>query len=118
MALHAYRDLLRSARIAFRGTLSPKPIAVFRTLASITSSPGYRRLTCLAGDSRLLSGTISQARAGYESNRQLPPSSDEAAAAVKHASDVAKLLRENVVQGEKMDGEGQERYRELFSAAG
>jgi ABC-type siderophore export system fused ATPase/permease subunit len=37
---------------------------------------------------------------------------------VRHASDVAKLLRENVVQGEKMDGQEQERYRELFSAAG
>lgn len=68
---------------------------------------------CVQGDSRLLSGAISQARAGYESNRQLPPSSDEAAAAVKHASDVAKMLRENVVQGEKMEeGQGQERYRE------
>ena len=65
-----------------------------------------------AGDSRLLSGALSQARAGYESNRELQPASDEAAAAVEHASDVARLLRENVVQGRKVEGEEKERYRE------
>lgn len=67
-----------------------------------------------AGDSRLLSGAISEARAGFEGNRQLPPSSNEANAALKHASDVAKLLRENVVQGRKMEGKmDEERYRKL-----
>ena len=65
-----------------------------------------------AGDSRLLSGALSQARAGYELNRELQPASDEATAAVKHASDVARLLRENVVQGRKVEGEEKERYRE------
>lgn len=82
MALYAYRDLLRSARIAFQG------------------------------DARLLTGARSQARASYENNRQLRPSSDEAAVAIKHANDVAKLLRENVVQGMQVEGSSeQERYQ-------
>ena len=67
-----------------------------------------------SGDARLLAGARSRARASYENHRQLSPSSEEAATAVKHAHDVAKLLKENVVQGVRAEGgEEKERYREF-----
>jgi hypothetical protein len=34
--------------------------------------------------------------------------------AIAHAEEVAKILRENVVQGKRVDREGEERYSELF----
>ncbi|KAF1982299.1 hypothetical protein K402DRAFT_438651 [Aulographum hederae CBS 113979] len=80
MALPAYRHLLRSARIAFQG------------------------------DTIRLSAALSQARAGFEMNRNLPSSSPEAAQQITHAEDVARILRENLVQGQAMDEAG-DRYK-------
>ncbi|RMZ80969.1 hypothetical protein DV738_g2341, partial [Chaetothyriales sp. CBS 135597] len=69
MALAAYRHLLRATRIAFEGDLP------------------------------LLHAARTQARAGFETQRRLDPSSKEATEAVSHAEGVAQVLRHNIVQG-------------------
>lgn len=50
------------------------------------------------------------ARDGFEQNRSLPPSSTDASNAVTHAEEVAKILRENVVQGQAIQEAGDEQY--------
>ncbi|KAI1343541.1 hypothetical protein F5Y15DRAFT_412325 [Xylariaceae sp. FL0016] len=71
MALPAYRSLLRAARIAF------------------------------TGDERILSAARSSIRDGFRANAALEPSSPQSQDAVKHAEEVASILRSNVVQGKK-----------------
>ncbi|KAI3318823.1 mitochondrial zinc maintenance protein 1, mitochondrial [Xylariaceae sp. AK1471] len=73
-ALLAYRNLLRAARLAFQG------------------------------DERVLTAARSSIRHGFRANAALEPTSPEFPAAVKHAEEVASILRQNVVQGKK-DGE-------------
>ncbi|KAF7510516.1 Mitochondrial zinc maintenance protein 1, mitochondrial [Endocarpon pusillum] len=73
-ALAAYRHLLRSTRIAFQG------------------------------DFTLLTSARVQAREGFNKKRTLECSSKEATEAVKHAEDVAQILRHNIVQGEQQEG--------------
>lgn len=75
MALPAYRHLLRSITITFRG------------------------------DTRLLTSALSTARSNFEASRSLSPSSPEATAQIAHAEEVAEVLRKNVVQGQATDGE-------------
>ncbi|KAL1799844.1 hypothetical protein ACET3X_000186 [Alternaria dauci] len=70
MALVAYRNLLRSARIAFEG------------------------------DMNTLFAARAEARKKFESNRDLRIGSEELQASLVHAEEVAKFLRENVVQGQ------------------
>ncbi|PQE30228.1 Mitochondrial zinc maintenance mitochondrial protein [Rutstroemia sp. NJR-2017a WRK4] len=79
MALAAYRHLLRGTRLAFHEDLP------------------------------LLTSARKQARSTFLLNRSLEPSSPECAAAIAHAEDVAKILRENVVQGRKEEGD--ERFK-------
>ncbi|KAJ4994004.1 hypothetical protein SVAN01_00481 [Stagonosporopsis vannaccii] len=74
MALVAYRNLLRSARIAFQG------------------------------DSNVLSAARVEVRKNFESNRHLQTGGDEFQKQIAHANEVAKFLRENVVQGEAQEG--------------
>ncbi|KAF9740333.1 Mitochondrial zinc maintenance protein 1, mitochondrial [Paraphaeosphaeria minitans] len=76
MAIAAYRNLLRSTRIAFRG------------------------------DTRILSAARLEVRKNFENNRSLATGSEEYSKQITHAEEVAKFLRENVVQGEAMDTEG------------
>lgn len=76
MALAAYRQLLRSARIAFQGDVNTLMAARY------------------------------EARKNFDQNRLLYSGSKEASAKIKHAEEVAKLLRENVVQGRAVDEEG------------
>ncbi|KAI1422731.1 hypothetical protein F5Y12DRAFT_717074 [Xylaria sp. FL1777] len=71
-ALPAYRSLLRAARIAFQG------------------------------DGTMLSAARSSIRQGFRANAALEPSSPEFPAAVKHAEEVATILRQNVVQGKRV----------------
>jgi complex III assembly factor LYRM7 len=40
------------------------------------------------------------------------------APAISHAEEVAKILRENVVQGKRVDRDGEERYSECFFVHG
>jgi complex III assembly factor LYRM7 len=70
MALVAYRNLLRSARIAFEG------------------------------DMNTLFAARAEARKKFESNRDLRIGSEELQQSLVHAEEVAKFLRENVVQGQ------------------
>ncbi|RYC65578.1 hypothetical protein CHU98_g631 [Xylaria longipes] len=73
-ALPAYRNLLRAARVAFQG------------------------------DGTMLTAARSSIRQGFRANAALEPTSPEFPAAVKHAEEVATILRQNVVQG-KRDGD-------------
>ncbi|KAF1942758.1 hypothetical protein EJ02DRAFT_433791 [Clathrospora elynae] len=73
MALVAYRNLLRSARIAFQG------------------------------DMNTLFAARTEARKNFESNRDLRVGSEELQKSLVHAEEVAKFLRENVVQGQAQD---------------
>jgi complex III assembly factor LYRM7 len=47
-----------------------------------------------------------EARRNFESNRHLTAGSDELSKQITHAEEVAKFLRENVVQGQAADNEG------------
>ncbi|CZS91574.1 probable FMP36 Found in Mitochondrial Proteome [Rhynchosporium agropyri] len=69
MATSAYRSLLRSARLAFEG------------------------------DTHLLTAARSQARQNFRQNASMSLDDPAYAPAIAHAQDVAKILRENVVQG-------------------
>ncbi|KAI4202124.1 MAG: hypothetical protein LQ350_002791 [Teloschistes chrysophthalmus] len=79
MALPAYRNLLRSISIAFQ--------------------EADRR----EGDTRVLTSALATARSNFDSSRALAQGSNEATAAVKHAEEVAGILRRNVVQGRRRD---------------
>ncbi|USP74048.1 Mitochondrial zinc maintenance protein 1, mitochondrial [Curvularia clavata] len=76
MALVAYRNLLRSARIAFQG------------------------------DTHTLLAARAEVRKNFESNRDLRIGSEEMEKSLVHAEEVSKFLRENVVQGQADESEG------------
>jgi complex III assembly factor LYRM7 len=86
MALAAYRALLRSTAIAFKGP-------------SQTSTKGQADPP---GDSRTLLAARQKVREGFESGRALACDGEEAAKQIQHAREVARFLRENVVQAEAM----------------
>ncbi|PHH78747.1 hypothetical protein CDD80_6298 [Ophiocordyceps camponoti-rufipedis] len=71
MSSHVYRDVLRAARIAFRG------------------------------DDRVLTAAKQQIQHAFRQSSSLEPSSQEAQKAIQHAKDVAQILRSNVVQGRR-----------------
>jgi len=75
MALSAYRQLLRSTRLAFEGDIP-----------------------------RLLAAR-SAAREIFEANRGLSRNDTEAVKQIQHAEGVAQVLRENVVQGKAVDSD-------------
>jgi len=62
------------------------------------------------GDERLLSAARHEARKGFDSKCQLSSDNEEAAAGIAHAEEVARILRQNVVQGWQVDEQG-EKYR-------
>ncbi|KAJ6788956.1 hypothetical protein PWT90_04193 [Aphanocladium album] len=74
-AVVAYRNLLRAARVAFQG------------------------------DAPILLAAQSQIRGEFRSKQSLDPKDTSVSEGIEHATQVAKFLRENVVQGKKMDGE-------------
>jgi complex III assembly factor LYRM7 len=61
------------------------------------------------GDLNTLVAARHEARKNFEGNRGLAPDSEEYAKQVTHAEEVAKFLRENVVQGQALDKD-QEKY--------
>lgn len=102
MALVAYRNLLRSARIAFQGIS--------------TCSPQYES-QCnlpLLGDATVLSAARVEVRKNFESNRHLQTGSEEFQKQISHAEEVAKFLRENVVQGQAMGGDNYSMRRSVW----
>lgn len=100
MALAAYRHVLRSTRVAFQGTCSKtyNPCLPELQLHRQTSN------TCniSAGDLPLLSAARVEARSKFDQNRLLSPSGTETEQKVLEAKEVARILRQNVVQGEKV----------------
>ncbi|TQW01315.1 hypothetical protein IF1G_01246 [Cordyceps javanica] len=74
-AVVAYRNLLRAARVAFQG------------------------------DTPMLLAAQSQIRGGFRDKQALDPKDGSVGERIEHATQVAKFLRENVVQGKKMDGQ-------------
>lgn len=58
------------------------------------------------GDTNVLSAARAEARKNFEQNRSLPAGSTELTAQITHAQEVAKFLRENVVQGQATDEQG------------
>jgi len=78
MALAAYRHVLRAARLAFQG------------------------------DAPLLHAAQQQARAGFRQNASLSPDDPTVATAIEHAEGVARILRENIVQGKHI---GENKYK-------
>ncbi|KAG6009362.1 Mitochondrial zinc maintenance protein 1, mitochondrial [Claviceps maximensis] len=75
MALAAYRNLMRAARIAFQG------------------------------DAPVLAAAQQQIRTGFRQQASLSASDSTTQNAIQHAQDVAQFLRANVVQGKRVDGE-------------
>jgi hypothetical protein len=58
------------------------------------------------GDMNTLFAARTEARKNFESNRNLRIGSEELEKSLVHAEEVAKFLRENVVQGQAADTEG------------
>ncbi|MCJ1305431.1 Mitochondrial zinc maintenance protein 1, mitochondrial [Hypocenomyce scalaris] len=106
MALAAYRHVLRSTRIAFQGLASQHTSPRF----PLDSGSDIHTHIWILGDVRLLTAARHEARKDFDTNRSLSSSNPEAAAGIAHAEDVARILRQNVVQGEKVSEEG-EKYR-------
>ncbi|KAF3055101.1 Mitochondrial zinc maintenance protein 1, mitochondrial [Daldinia childiae] len=77
MALQAYRGLLRAARVAFQG------------------------------DERVLTAARASIRESFRVNASLESTDPELPGAIKHAEEVAAILRQNIVQGKKVG----ERYK-------
>jgi complex III assembly factor LYRM7 len=55
------------------------------------------------GDSRTLLAARQSAREGFDLNRNLDPNDKAVTLGVQHALDVARLLRENIVQGKRAE---------------
>ncbi|KAK6581675.1 hypothetical protein PZA11_005372 [Diplocarpon coronariae] len=80
MALVAYRNILRSTRLAF------------------------------GGDMQLIRAARTETRNAFLKNAALAPTDPQLGPAIAHAKEVAKILRENVVQG-KLDEAGKYKLR-------
>jgi complex III assembly factor LYRM7 len=101
MALVAYRHILRSARIAFQGEL-PEWMEMQVSKPAADARPG---------DTSLLHAAQKQAREAFRSNASLAPEGPSAVAAIEHAEGVAKILRENIVQGKHV---GDHKYSRFY----
>lgn len=64
------------------------------------------KLTALLGDMNTLFAARAEVRRNFESNRSLAAGGDELSKQLAHAEEVAKFLRENVVQGQAADDQG------------
>ncbi|KAI1027600.1 hypothetical protein LB504_011821 [Fusarium proliferatum] len=92
-ALNAYRHLMRAARIAFQDC-----------------SFQWVMLTVqfTAGDAPILSAAQLQIRNEFRQKASVDAA--DASAAIKHAEEVAKVLRQNVVQGQRTE-EGKDTFK-------
>lgn len=64
------------------------------------------------GDAPILAAAQVQIRNEFRQKASLDPADASVPAAIQHAEQVAKVLRENVVQGKKIE-EGQDKYSTL-----
>ncbi|EHK22780.1 uncharacterized protein TRIVIDRAFT_78785 [Trichoderma virens Gv29-8] len=81
------------------------------------SLAAYRNLLRAAriafqGDVHVLTAAQNQIRQGFQENRALDSSSG-IQAAIRHAEDVATILRQNIVQGQKIESNGDEHTYKL-----
>lgn len=110
MSLNAYRHLLRSAHLAFRGMypITTRPFPSLHIGKEPLHGGEYNCiLNFIAGDAPLLHAARDQMRSGFRKNASLLPEDPAVAAAIKHAEEVAKILTENIVQGEHV---GNDKY--------
>ena len=84
---------MRAVQLAFKGTVHPVKFEL-ETLANPQ----------LPDDMPILIAAREQVRAGFLEKRGLNPSDNDTTVAIRHAEDVAKILRENVVQGKQAEG--------------
>lgn len=63
----------------------------------------------ITGDVAVLHAARQEARAGFRKNAAMSPDDPSLASAIAHAEDVARFLKENVVQGKH---EGEDKYSE------
>jgi complex III assembly factor LYRM7 len=68
----------------------------------------------MKGDTQVLHAARFQAREAFRNNAAIQQGDPALEPAIAHAEEVAKILRENVVQGKRVDKEGEERYSEFF----
>lgn len=66
----------------------------------------------MAGDASLLHAARQETRNSFRKNASLLPEDPALAPAIAHAKEVAKILRENVVQGKKVD---EDKYSKCFT---
>ncbi|KAL9105568.1 MAG: hypothetical protein Q9227_009269 [Pyrenula ochraceoflavens] len=112
MALAAYRHVLRSARIAFQGIIPSKPPpSPFPTKISSLAPHQKLNSSISQGDSTTLQASLTTARDKFAESRSLSPNSPEATAAIQHAEEVAKVLRHNLVQGQREAGGDPDKLR-------
>ena len=109
MALAAYRQVLRSTRVAFQGTCSKTYTPCLPRLHLLLQPSDTCNIA--AGDLRILSAARVEARSKFDQSRSLSPSSTEAKRKVLEAKEVARILRQNVVQGEQVTGSENEEQR-------
>jgi len=108
MALVAYRTLLRSTRIAFQGTTDGSHTAQ-------APHHSWHTTHTRAGDMHVLGAARAEARKNFDANRNLAAGSEEHAKSITHAHEVARFLRENVVQGQATEAD---KYRRGPAGAG
>lgn len=87
---------MRAARLAFQG----KSFCHVGKRKAMGHSTDHR-----TGDAPVLTAAQSQIRGEFRSKQALDPKDSSVNESIEHATQVAKFLRENVVQGKKMDGE-------------
>jgi complex III assembly factor LYRM7 len=110
-ALNAYRHLMRAARIAFQGTKGFMTIQLPLWPALMKSTiPNDTNNSLHTGDTHILSAAQLQIRNEFRQKASID--APGATAAIQHAEEVAKVLRENVVQGKKTE-EGKDTYSKL-----
>ena len=74
-------------------------------------------LKSFPGDPRILFAARVEARSKFNSNRSLSPESLDAEQKILEAQEVARILRQNVVQGHPVSGseDAEQRYREWIT---
>ncbi len=72
-----------------------------------------------AGDARILSASRIEARSKFDSSRSLSPHSPESEQKISEAEEIARILRQNIVQGKQLGEpeDGNQRYRTCFTPA-
>lgn len=79
--------------------------SLFKVLDAPAPPTSVEAYSC-TGDTPTLFAARREARKNFENNRNLPAGTEELSKQITHAEEVAKFLRENVVQGQAADNAG------------